>query len=214
MKELILILALLNSIPSFAKIDSPEKSQKIIKEELKQSSLQKTELASFISATNNTELVPHSKVTELLKKISPQMKIYSIKDFHKSIQLLFANSKNDSPMGFLADFNGDHLQDLALMTYDQNSSYILIFLNSLTELQVVTVEKTPYINPKKVKTVFYQSEDTGLISYISLLAQKDIQWKKNSKQQRDLIQLETYLGSTLAYYYDGTKMVAYKGQPL
>lgn len=131
-----------------------------------------------------------------------EMKLLNKSDFDEDVVRLFRNIKNSAPGKTHGDFNGDKKKDTAFLVKSKKEVLALIALREKGKVLLIKVDSWPR-NPKS------NLEDT----YLSLLPSNKVNFKlKKISQKRDLIQIETYLGSVKAYYLYEGKAYPYKGE--
>ncbi|HAG91766.1 MAG TPA: hypothetical protein DCL41_07835 [Bdellovibrionales bacterium] len=108
----------------------------------------------------------------------------------------------DTPGMAKGDFNGDGEVDAFVLLQSKKEVKAVLILGGKSHSK---------IGPFKVGQ--RNKEEATHTTYLSLLAQKDVHFKnKKIKSKRDLIQVETYLGAVLPYYFDGKEFKEYTGE--
>lgn len=163
----------------------------------------------FTLVTLVLALMPHSSLAldgsllkEALEKSSyKKMKPLQKKDFDEDVVRLFRHIENSSPEKITGDFNGDEKEDLVLLVRSSKEVFALLAIQDKKNISLIKVDSWE-INPKS------NLEDT----YLSLLPQNKANFEgKKITKKRDLIQIETYLGSVKAFFYHDGKIYPYKG---
>lgn len=172
------------------------------------------------NANNKQQLVVSDEIKKALKVYNHRFRMYNMNDYILSVREMYKNAKpseaNELPMAITGDFNADGKRDIVIAGRDGIHNLFILFVSENNKYKPVTVYKEKYQPPKHNKAeTDIRNPEYGLNQYLSLLAKKYVQLSSDSKfKPRDFIQVETYLGTTKAFYYKDGKIIEYKGQKL
>ncbi len=188
------------------------------------------------AATNNTprilkkskqvgEVVLGLRAEAALNKFDPLFRIFNSSVYISSVQDMYKDhSENETPMGIVGDFNGDKIDDIALMGQTHNEQIVIVLISNKDKYDVVELERSEYVDPKKSlyppkSDDQNDSEDgdvepeQGLFTYLSVFRandpEKTIMEKK--KYKFDAIQIENFRGPTRLFYYKNGRFVDVAG---
>ena len=144
------------------------------------------------------------RMDEHMKKNHPDFKLLSFNDFSKEVRNHFKKLKRQLPMADLGDFNGDSKKDAVVLGKEKNKFVLLAIMSSKKSFQS---QKIKDWTSKDFNEVF--KTNRGIVRYISSL---DRRYITNPKFNKDVFQLETYMGFTELLYYEGGKFKINKGR--
>lgn len=157
-----------------------------------------------INTKSEKKVLLGKDIIRVLKKKNSSFKPLEISKFSKGVQNLFKKSRKELPMSVTADFNGDKVQDLAVLGKAGNTYKLLAFTSSKNSYKVHTISSW---SAKAFRETFtYKGK---IIRYLSLITKKQI--KAPANFNKDAFQLETYQGYTELFYFDGKSFKVNKG---
>lgn len=167
---------------------------------LGQNSLAKESALPKLDSQGSVSL-PMSTVKALkalgLGDFSPVLKDRYSEDIHS----LF-DEPGAAPQLMFGDFNGDGKKDA-----------VVIFENKTDNAAVLFIEENGKMKAFKVDRWKKDTASKTEMTYLSLLSAAEGRFELGKvKTKRDLIQIETYMGAVNAFYFDGGKLVPYKGK--
>lgn len=158
-------------------------------------------LANAIAATDTNALSELPlEARQSVIKWNHKFKPYASADFSSEVNELFTSDlKKVAPMRLVADFNGDKVDDYALLGEADKQQYLIAVLSDKKDPKVVVVEKWSDPDFKKNNVAYYLTRAAGSLpeSYA----------KKNN---REAIQLEAYLGSVQLFKIENGKVAELK----
>lgn len=163
--------------------------------------LMNTKLA--LGADNSQVVELPTAVRQAVSIWNINFKPFSLSDYPFEIQTLFTNLSREAPMRVIADFNGDQVDDYALLG-EANGQQFLIVVASGRQFRVVQVETWSDRNFKTTIFAGLKSKITGVPVYISKGAGSFAEVYR-ARHHRDSIQLETYLGPVRLFSIRGSK---------
>ena len=121
--------------------------------------------------------------------------------YGEDIHSLF-DQPGTAPHLMFGDFNGDKTKDAVAMFENKSENAAVLFVEENGKMKAFKIDRWK-------KDPASESEMT----YLSLLAAAEGRFELSKvKSKRDLIQIETYMGAVNAFYFDGGKIVSYKGK--
>ncbi|MGH1469451.1 MAG: hypothetical protein ACRBBP_11375 [Bdellovibrionales bacterium] len=147
--------------------------------------------------TKSTKIVkPGKGIEKAIKSTHPSFQALKVSEFSNDVQKLFKKSKRALPMSITADFNGDGLQDLAILGKTKKGYKLLAFTSSKNLYTAHEISSWP---DKVFKRTF--THKGKIVRYLSLITKKQIEAPANFN--KDAFQLETFQGYTELLYFDG-----------
>ena len=135
---------------------------------------------------------------------------FAMSNYVNDVQELFTDLAREAPMRVIADFNGDQIDDYALLG-EAGGQQFLIIVASGKRWQVLEVEKWSEPNFKNSSIPSLKGVSTGVPVYVSK-ASGSLADSFKASRKRDVLQLEAYLGSVRLFGIDGTKVRELKPQ--
>ena len=157
---------------------------------------------AFAMATADTNVLAELplEARQSVIKWNHKFKPFASSDFSSEVNELFTtDQKKVAPMKLVADFNGDKVDDYAILGEADKQQYLIAVLSDKKEPKVVVVEKWSDAEFKKPSLAYYLARAAGSLpeSYT----------KKNG---REAIQLEAYLGSVQLFKIENGKAAELK----
>lgn len=157
-----------------------------------------------------------------LKKSFPRFRLFRHTDFITTVRELFSRIQKQTPHqlpnAILADFTGDTVKDLLVWGTNGVNDLAILLIRTKKGYRPIVVYKQKFKKPakqRKVSAGMAKNPEYGLNTYLSKNDKKNIPILDPSRfAPRDFMQIETYLGSTLSFYYSRGKVHRYVGQPL
>jgi hypothetical protein len=149
------------------------------------------------------KVILDKEALSVLKKWDPNFTVFQLNNYPRTVVNLFSDAKQELPMAILADFNGDHQKDIALMGHNKTKERIVILVAQKNSYVAVEVRSRTYTDPaSSFINTDEKKREKGLGFYLSLLSSQDLRFAKNTKRtfKPDALQLENYGGETSAYY--------------
>lgn len=138
-------------------------------------------------------------------KWNHKFKPYASSDFSSEVLELFTSDmKKVAPMKVVADFNGDKIDDYAVLGEADKQQYLIAVLSDKKEPKVVVVEKWSDPNFKRAKIEGVKSSSVG-VSYYLARAAGSLPESYLKKNNREAIQLEAYLGAVQLFKIENDK---------
>lgn len=144
------------------------------------------------------------RMGDYMKKSQSDFKVLNFNSFSKKVRNHFKKLKRQLPMADIGDFNGDSKKDAILLGKKKNKFVLLAILSSKKSFKSQVIKDW---TEREFNEVF--RTDEGIVRYISSLDRRHI---TNSNFNKDVFQLETYMGFTELLYYEGGKFKINKGK--
>lgn len=145
------------------------------------------------------------EVRQSVIKWNHKFKPYTAKDFSAEVLELFqSDQKKVAPMKVVADFNGDKIDDYALLGEAGKQQYLIAVLSNNAEPKVIVVEKWSDPDFKKSAVEGTRSSSVGVAYYLARAA-GPLPESYAKKNNREAIQLEAYLGSVQLFKIENGK---------
>jgi len=132
------------------------------------------------------------------------LKVLNFNQFSPKVRKHFKTMRRQLPMADVGDYNGDSKKDAIVLGRENNSFKLLAILSDKKGFTTTTIQTW---SPKEFKTVF--TDKDGIVRYISSLNRKYI---SNKNFNKDVFQLETYMGFTELLYFENGKFKVNKGK--
>lgn len=146
-------------------------------------------------------------VTEALRSFDNDFKLLEVSQFIPSVQDMFKDAENETPMAVVADFNNDRKKDVVVMGHAHKELLVLAVLSNDNGYSVKTVSrqvlsdpKSTYYPPGSEGEVILQK---GLFQYLSI-GPGDEQTSKLMKAEYKseiAFLIETAFSSTTSVYF-------------
>lgn len=130
-------------------------------------------------------------------------KPFAMENFTNEVQDLFSDLAREAPMRVIADYNGDGVEDYALLGEAVGQQYLIVVVSG-KKWSVVEVEKWSSVKFKKTMIVGMKDKAPGVPFYI-VKASGSLADSYALKHKREALQLEAYLGSVTLYSINGKK---------
>lgn len=152
----------------------------------------------LINTKKTKSVVFGKEIERIIKKERPGFSPLKISVFKNEVIGLFKGSKNNIPMAVVGDFNGDKINDLVVLGKNKKNFELLAFLSEKSTFKLVPVAQWTMKN--FLKAFYYEKK---IVRYLSFVPKSKVKKPKNYKN--DLFQIETYLGFTELFFFDGKK---------
>lgn len=150
-------------------------------------------------------------VKDALKKWNPNWVLYSVDDYAAAVVELFAGEEGHLPMATFGDFDGDGIrEDLALYGHDEKSELAVFVIKKKSEYQVLKMAEADYTNPQELNVSAPSGSQVGLGTYLELVKNKDLKYKKKKSKTQEAIQVEEYRGPAQQYFILDGKVIENK----
>ena len=134
-----------------------------------------------------------------------KFKTFAMGDFSPEVQELFSSDlKREAPMKMVGDFNGDKVDDYALLGEVDKQQFLITVLSGKKDWQVVQVQKWSDPTFKKSSVPGVKSSAVGVPVYLARAA-GPLPESYAKQNKREAIQLEAYLGAVQLFKIENGK---------
>ena len=135
--------------------------------------------------TDEPEIKLPKEALKAVNKWNNKFKPFPLKAYSPTTKKLFQErAKNEVPMAFVSDLDGDKTEDVAILGEDSKKQYLLALINKNNKWKLTVVKTWDFANIEKSNTPGEYEQEVGIPFYI-LPAQSG---------ERGL-QVESYLGT-------------------
>jgi hypothetical protein len=143
------------------------------------------------SFTSEPEIKLPKEALLALKKWNSKFKPFSLSAYTPAVKKLFTErAKNEVPMAFVADLNGDKVEDVAILGQDEKKQYAIVLMNKKNKWSVSVANTWEFSNVEKSEVPGEYEVEYGVPFYIL-----------PSQSEEKGLQVETYLGSSKVYKF-------------
>lgn len=138
-----------------------------------------------------------------------QFKPIDMNSYNTEIRDLYTDLEHEAPMRVVEDFNGDGIDDYAILGENQNQQYVIVALSG-TNWKILEVERWSDENFKSTPIVTAKDKDTQNSTAIYLTKARGGQADQfKAKNKKNALQIESYLGSVRQFglFHDKVKEI-------